>query len=459
MTFRTLKRSPIIPQSSSSTKKFPNDAKFATSVNSSSICSSSDSDSEAEPDAPTMEKVQKNKAVVYWISYAEKKQRVLMFTQDEETFLKAKSLVDPESSKNEIFLAIAGVGLSIVADSQTPNQHSRELAYASITDSAAHWELDAGKRWKALTLELNAWMEDKYKNTPTQAQFNNFIDVNFSKMHMTKPFFAKLRRTYSPGIWIHLRKSNSLTYVQGNIHRIQIDNQIQDSIFPIILRPGSKKCFSNNLGIPKLKHCIEFFFLKQVKPTHDVYKKINLIIREFHLNLQEEFFIRLINDLLPKKRNETKHSLASRLKTDLFNVYVPLPCLPEKQQTNKKRCNVVELLYIAPIKLHVKFLASADARIVHYDPTDYCNIVRPLFEYASKGTFLKYAEFRLPHYEKIDATINSEEWLIDAWKNFKDELRHQFNVLILSMTVLGNPYSYNFKSPGDSFYDTDTVSF
>ncbi|KAF7991246.1 hypothetical protein HCN44_002808 [Aphidius gifuensis] len=470
VTFRTLKRSPLIPQSNSTTKKFTNDPKFATSVNSSSICSSSDSDDDDDDDVDnnehnehnttttttTTEKVQKNKAVVYWISYAEKKQRVLMFTQDEETFLKVKSIVDPENSKSEIFFALAGIGLSIVADSQTPNKNSRELAYASITDSSAHWELDAGKRWKPLTLELNAWMEDKYKNPTIQIQSNNFIDVNFNKMHMTKPFFAKLRRTYSPGIWIHIRKSNNLTYVQGNIHRIQIDNQIHDSIFPIILRPGTKKCFNNNFGIPKLKHCIEFFILKQAKQTHDIYKKINLIIREFYLNLQEEFFIRLIKDLLPKKRNDTKHSLASRLKTDLFNVYVPLPCLNDKQNIYKKS-NIVELLYIAPIKIHVKFLASADARIISHDPTDYCSIIRPIFEYASKGTFLKSAEFRLPHYEKNYLTMDNEEWLIDAWKNFKDELRHQFNVLILSMTVLGNPYSYNFKSPGDSFYDTDTL--
>ncbi|CAD6236398.1 GSCOCG00008161001-RA-CDS [Cotesia congregata] len=177
-----------------------------------------------------------------------------MFTQDENTFLKAKSLVDPECSKNEVFLALAGIGLSIIAESQIPNTNGRELAYVSITDSAAHWELDIGKRWKALTLELNAWMEDKYKNSSNNIEFDNYINVNFAKMHMTKPFFGKLRRTYSPGIWIHLRKSNTLTYVQGNIHRIQIDNQLHDAIFPIILRPGSKKCFSNSSGVPRLKH-------------------------------------------------------------------------------------------------------------------------------------------------------------------------------------------------------------
>lgn len=35
----------------------------------------------------------------------------------------------------------------------------------------------------------------------------------------------------------------------------------------------------------------------------------------------------------------------------------------------------------------------------------------------------------------------------------------QFNVLILSVTVLGNPYGYNFKSPEESSYESNSVSF
>ena len=46
------------------------------------------------------------------------------------------------------------------------------------------------------------------------------------KMHMTKPFFGKLRRTYAPGVWLHVRKSDTLTYVQGNFHRIQVRTYI-----------------------------------------------------------------------------------------------------------------------------------------------------------------------------------------------------------------------------------------
>lgn len=48
------------------------------------------------------------------------------------------------------------------------------------------------------------------------------LQVDFTKMQMTKPFFGKLRRTYSPGIWLHCRESTTLCYLQGYVHRIQV---------------------------------------------------------------------------------------------------------------------------------------------------------------------------------------------------------------------------------------------
>ncbi|XP_026299715.1 vacuolar protein sorting-associated protein 13C isoform X2 [Apis mellifera] len=161
---------------------------------------------------------QANKTVVYWVSYMEGNQRILLFTQEETVFLKAKSIIDPEPSKKEIFVSFAGIGVSIIKKS---NEILKELMYANITDSAAHWELYFNKKWKNLSLELNAWIESKYINSCKKAKLENFIDVDLVKMHMTKPFFGRLRRTYSPGIWLHCRKSMSLTYLQGYIHRIQ----------------------------------------------------------------------------------------------------------------------------------------------------------------------------------------------------------------------------------------------
>lgn len=53
--------------------------------------------------------------------------------------------------------------------------------YANVINSAAHWELYFGRKWKSLSLELSAWIESKYVNFCKKAQFENLIDVRTSQ--------------------------------------------------------------------------------------------------------------------------------------------------------------------------------------------------------------------------------------------------------------------------------------
>ncbi|XP_024221985.1 vacuolar protein sorting-associated protein 13C [Bombus impatiens] len=403
--------------------------------------------------SPMLKNAQENKTVVYWVSYMEGNQRILLFTQQETVFLKAKSIVDPEPSKKEVFLSFAGIGISIITKS---NENLKELVYANITDSAAHWELYFDKRWKSLSLELSAWIESKYVNSCKKAQLENFIDVDLVKMHMTKPFFGKLRRTYSPGIWLHCRKSMSLTYLQGYVHRIQVDNQIRNTTFPVILYSNLQKSIIKYAGNHKLKHCIEFTCLKQRKLNYNVYKNICVIVREFDLNLQEGFLLSLI-DLIPKKP-ETKYSIAAKLRKDVSTIHI-LPSNKANNKTTVKRNNVIEHMYISPILIRLILLADTERPNIYNisDIADYKNIVRFIFEYSEKGGSEKHAEFRLPYYERNFIAINTKEILFDLSRSYVAQTMQQFHVLIRSTTVLGNQCGYNFRSPGDNFYESNTL--
>lgn len=61
-----------------------------------------------------MKKTRKDKVVVFWVSYLEGQQRVLMFTQDERVAYHARGKIDAEKSNYEIFLSLGGIGLSLV---------------------------------------------------------------------------------------------------------------------------------------------------------------------------------------------------------------------------------------------------------------------------------------------------------------------------------------------------------
>lgn len=443
--FRTLKRS-----STSLSKKLVLEEKASILGGS----SNEDTDSDAEIDPLKLDQVQSSKTTVYWVSYTEGEQRVLMFTQDENIFIKVRSIVDPEISEREIFFTISGIGLSLVSNS---NEDCRELALASIMDSAAHWEVFVGQKWKSLTLELSAWIEKKYMNDAKKAQFENFIDIDLSKMYMTKPFFGKLRRTYSPGIWFHYRNSATFTYLQGYVHRMQIDNQLQKVSFPVMLHTSSQKSLTRLMENRKLKHFIEFCCLKQFKATRNIFKEVNLIVREFSLNLQECFLMSLINNLFPKKL-ETKHSIATRLRKDLSNIRTSPFCNKEKI-VESQRNGIIEHLYISPITIHLKLLADTNGFNSNQtgELSDYCSFVRCMYDYACKGAFEKNAEFRLPAYETDFQKLNSRQCISNIWHYYTGKIMQQFNVLILSVTVLGNPYGYNFKSPEESSYESNSI--
>ncbi|CAK9828583.1 Intermembrane lipid transfer protein VPS13A [Anthophora retusa] len=400
-----------------------------------------------------LKSAQTDKTIVYWVSYMEGNQRILLFTQQETVFLNAKSIVDPEPSKKEIFLSFAGVGISIVTKS---NEILKELMYANVTDSAAHWELYFDKKWKSLSLELSAWIESKYVKSCKKAQLENFIEVDLVKMHMTKPFFGKLKRTYSPGIWLHCRKSLSLTYLQGYIHRIQVDNQIRNTTFPVILYSNLQKSVINYAGNRKLKHCVEFTCLKQRKLHYDVCKGICVIVREFDLNIQEGFLLSLI-DLIPKKQ-ETKYSIAAKLRKDVSSIHI-LPSSKTNNNTTVKRKIVIEHMYISPILIRLILLADTERPNIYNisDVADYKNIIRFIFEYSEKGASEKHTEFRLPCYQKNFITIDNDEFLSDLSQCYVTQIMQQFHVLIRSATVLGNQCGYNFKSPGENFYESNTL--
>lgn len=101
--------SSITPKSLANTKSWSED----TSGSANHVSSA-----ESEAKSQT-EHVHQGIAVVYWVSYMEGEQRVLLFTQHESVYLKARSIIDPEASKREIFLSIAAVGVSIVSEERS----------------------------------------------------------------------------------------------------------------------------------------------------------------------------------------------------------------------------------------------------------------------------------------------------------------------------------------------------
>jgi hypothetical protein len=74
-----------------------------------------------------LKKTRKDKVTVYWVSYLEGPQRVLLFTQDERIACQARSNIDAEKSNMELFLSFSGMGISLVSNNYVTSKVKSEI--------------------------------------------------------------------------------------------------------------------------------------------------------------------------------------------------------------------------------------------------------------------------------------------------------------------------------------------
>jgi vacuolar protein sorting-associated protein 13A/C len=160
-----------------------------------------------------------NELFVYWVSFLDSGQRVLLLTTDADTALRTKNMIDPENGSFELLVAVTGVGLSLATD---PAQPTQELAYVSAQESAPSWEVLVSRGWCPMPFELATWCEENYLKNEKTAKLKTLMHVDFEKMQLIKPFFAEIRRIQNPAIWLQYRRSPRQVYLHCKLHHLQV---------------------------------------------------------------------------------------------------------------------------------------------------------------------------------------------------------------------------------------------
>ncbi|RZF33558.1 hypothetical protein LSTR_LSTR008204 [Laodelphax striatellus] len=421
--------------------------------------SSSDESDSDELQKPQMKKTRKDKVVVYWVSYLEGHQRVLLFTQDERLASQARCRIDAEKSNIEIFFALRGFGVSLTQDTK---HRQKELLYASLTDSAAVWEVNVAHKWKLLTLELASWVEDRWRQDLKRAQMKDFVHVDFEKMHMTKPFFGELRRRYSPALWVQYRKSDNYNFLDVKIHRFQIDNQMSDAIFQTVIHPTPvPQHIIRKVG---MKPCLQLMVLKRQPSlqSHGIYKFVKMVVQEFSVQLDRGFVLSLYNSLLPWS-NEEKPSV--RMRTDISMLHQS--CTPKNLGFISDSRVMVEFLHISPLKFQFSFspLASNNPKLA--SPIIGQSYISDVLFLLLDNIAPSLNEIKSVKIKTALCEIQGRVYSIEnLWKecafHYLSQLMQQLNVLVLGIDVLGNLYSPvpDFtQGLGDLFYEPPFGSF
>ncbi|GAB6032241.1 hypothetical protein CHUAL_010881 [Chamberlinius hualienensis] len=417
--------------------------------------SSSDDDSdipEKNPQQKINKKIRRDKVVVHWVSYMEQNQRVLLFTQDDNVARLAKQRINGSHACLEWCLSLNEIGVSLV-------NNYKEIAYISLSSAPSVWDVEINHKWKTLPLELSAWLEIEWKKDQVKAEMTDYVQVDFGKMQMTKPFFGRIRRRFFPGFWSQYRCSEFLSFVHFKFQRLQIDNQMYGTDKPTILHPApAAPQIASKFGFrPFIEICL--VQRHDPKETIKIIKYCKILIQEFNVNLDTDILEALsqaFKAMLSKK--EKARDGKNQLHKDLLLVQAPVVSSKSIMHLDGLKTCMFEYIHISPIKINFNF---SPQRTFYPPKPSLCEPKSNLFDYimSSTGSSLneiKDVQLKLIYFERKGVKCSHKLMLSQITNHYFCQSLMQAYVYIVGVDVLGNPYMFprDFTHDlGDQYYE------
>jgi len=239
---------------------------------------------------------------LYYVSFLSGTQRVLLFTANLKIAEDCQLAGDLEIIDQEITLNIHGIGFSLV-----DNNANCELLYVSIASSGVTWETRKflGGRWRALNKQNIDAIEEGYQNYIKELQAGEDANyrvmlrpeliVDYINMQIMQPYRRYMRRTFQTGLWLQYRTSAHQVQLHAKINKLQIDNQLSECMFPVILAPISPpKTIAQDTG---LKPFAELSMLKRLlkHSTVQQFRYLKALVQEFHIKVDISFINALMS--------------------------------------------------------------------------------------------------------------------------------------------------------------------
>jgi vacuolar protein sorting-associated protein 13A/C len=225
------------------------------------------------------------------------------------------------------------------------------------------WEQEKGKRYKQLKIEMTQLIEERYQEHQRKLLVGDeshkylinsggMIELDFHNMVMQKHTSQRrIRRLFYPGFWMEMKTSPYQMQLHAKINRIQIDNQLQDSIFPIILAPVPPP--KSVAATTELKPFIEMSIVQRIIPHSTVtqFKYLRVLMQEFHVKVDLDF----INAIMELFDKETTEAEAKKWFEDDLDVQKQPLFAHVTVHSQQEQKNFYDNLHLGPIKVHVSF--------------------------------------------------------------------------------------------------------
>nr|CAI5824993.1 unnamed protein product [Callosobruchus analis] len=397
---------------------------------------------------------------ICWASFLDGMQRVLLFTESRSIVTGAQVTNILEVIQQEITMSIQGVGISFVN-----NATRREIMYIGIASSGVIWEVCkyTSTRYKQLSTKDSTLIEAAYQqylvnshDTSAELELGRVIvgpklEVDFKTGQMFKPHKRKLRRTYQTGLWFQMKTSPSQMQLHAKVNKLQIDNQMFDCIFPVVLAPvPPPKSVALDSGIkPFVEVSIVQLLLKnsQIKQ----YKYFKVLVQEFHVKV-DLGFVNAVLELL--QADETSEEGEKELfLTDMKLVDEPLYSHAFTKSIQQQK-NFFDLLHFSPFKIHLSFSMAAGSSGQNASTPTFLNIL--LQSVGVTLTDLQDVVFKLAYFERNYTFLTRNQLISEATSHYVGQFVKQLYVLVLGLDLIGNPYGLVIgitKGVEDLFYE------
>jgi vacuolar protein sorting-associated protein 13A/C len=188
------------------------------------------------------------------------------------------------------------------------NRNKLELLYISITSSSINWGEKLSKKnrvFKAFSVHKTQLIENAYQAylfanpdkvnktiSPDNFSYKSIkideeYEVDFERMViLVDKKELPIEREFAPSLYVNFFKSDKQTTLHLMIHKLQIDNQLYNNVFPVAFgRVALPKSVALNTSTSK-----PFIELSLVQ-SHNVLTETNQI--KYFKVLMQEFFIKL----------------------------------------------------------------------------------------------------------------------------------------------------------------------
>ncbi|XP_059226468.1 intermembrane lipid transfer protein Vps13 [Stomoxys calcitrans] len=391
----------------------------------------------------------------YWISFLNGLQRVLLFTEYEEIASKSETTNDLQRITQSIEVKIHGIGLSLIN-----NETNIDILYLGITSSGIVWETrkHVKKRFKQFSLHDTEQLEVLYQqylldkvvsqHTTKTYMLDGKYQIDFEKNAMLKnSTWREIKRYFQPGVWIGLDTSPFQSQIHAKINRIQLDNQLTDCIFPVVLAPiPPPKTLAKSM---QFKPFVEVSIVERVVPHSTVkqYKYARVLMQEFHFKV-DLVFLMAIAELFAASVDDERE--AKLFKDDVESIEKPLSDLVQIHSQMQQK-NFYDNLHLGPMKVHVSFsMAGVDTSAL---PGFLSNLLQGV---GVTLTDVNDVVIRLAFFEREYQFFTQDQLKSEIVSHYTGQALKQIYVLVLGLDVLGNPYGLVVgikKGVEDLFYE------